>query len=77
MNQNIIHNFFPTLVVTIGFRDTYSVREDSGSISFIVSILRNSLARNAVVTFSTLDITARGVFDISNAYPAWINIYSL
>ena len=76
VNQNIIHNFFPTLVVTIGFRDTYSVREDSGSISFVVSILRNSLARNAVVTFSTLDITARGMFGISDAYPAWILTYT-
>ena len=53
------------------------MREDSGNIGVVASVLRNSLARTAVVTFSTLDNTARGVFGISNAYPAWINIHSI
>ena len=57
-------------MVTIGFSRTYSVRENSGRIRVAVSVLRNSLARNAVVTFSTLDNTARGVFGIFKAYPA-------
>ena len=46
------------------------MRENSGRIRVAVSVLRNSLARNAVVTFSTLDNTARGVFGIFKAYPA-------
>ena len=53
------------------------MREDSGNIGVVASVLRNSLARTAVVTFSTLDNTARVVFGISDAYPAWIDIHSL
>ena len=52
----------PTSVVTIGFNGTYSVREDAGSISITVFVLMNSLARDVIVTLSTLDDTARGVF---------------
>ena len=56
-------NFFSsTLVVTIGFNETYSVREDAGSISIVVLVLMNSLARDVVVTLSTEDDTAQGVF---------------
>ena len=57
-------------MVTIGFSGTYSVRENSGRIRVTVSVLRKSLARNAAVTFSTLDNTARGVFGIFKAYLA-------
>ena len=49
-------------VVTIGFSETYSVREDVGGISIVVLVLMNSLARDVVVTLSTLDDTARGRF---------------
>ena len=49
-------------MVTIGFNGTYSVHEDAGGISIVVLVLMNSLARNVVVTFSTLDDTARGGF---------------
>ena len=52
----------PTSVVTIGFNATYSVREDAGSISITVFVLMNSLAKDVIVTLSTLDDTARGVF---------------
>ena len=56
-------NFFSsTLVVTIGFNGTYSVREDAGGISVVVLILMNSLARDVTVTLSTVDDTAQGVF---------------
>ena len=53
---------FSTLVVTIGFNRTYSVREDVGGISIVVVALTNSLTRDVVVTLSTLDDTARGRF---------------
>ena len=53
---------FSTLVVTIGFNGTYSVREGAGGISIVVLVLMNSLARNVVVTLSTQDVTAQGVF---------------
>ena len=49
-------------MVTIGFNGTYSVREDAGGISIVVLVLMNSLARDVLVTFSTLDDTARGRF---------------
>ena len=49
-------------MVTIGFNGTYSVREDVGGISIVVFALINSLARDVVVTPSTLDNTARGRF---------------
>ena len=57
-------NFFnsSTLVVTIGFNGTYSLREDAGGISIVVLILMNSLARDVVVTLSTQDDTAQGMF---------------
>ena len=48
-------------VVTIGFNGTYYVREDTARIS-VVLVLMNSLARNVVVTLSTLDDTAIGRF---------------
>ena len=49
-------------MITIGFNETYSVREDVGGISIVVLVLWNSLARDAIVTLSTLDSTARGTF---------------
>ena len=54
---------FSTLVVTIGFSGTYSVHEDAGAISIVVLVLMNSLARDVVVTFSTVDDSAKGRFD--------------
>ena len=36
--------------------------EDSGVISIVVLILMNSLARDVVITLSTVDDTARGGF---------------
>ena len=60
--MSIYHNFFSTSVVIIGFNGTHSVREDAGSISIVVHVLMNSLARDVVVTFSTLEDTARGRF---------------
>ena len=51
-----------TSVVTIGFNGTYSVREGAGGISIVVLVLMNSLARDVVVTLSTQDVTAQGVF---------------
>ena len=36
--------------------------EDAGNISVIVLVLMNSLARDVVVTLSTVDDTARGGF---------------
>ena len=53
---------FPTLVVTIGFNGTYCVDEASGSISIVVLVMMNSLARDVVVILSTLNDTARGTF---------------
>ena len=49
-------------MVTIGFNGTYSVQEDSVGVSIVVLVLMKSLARDVVVTFSTLDNTARGEF---------------
>ena len=60
--MSIYSNFFSTSVVTIGFNGTYSVREDAGSIRIVVLVLMNCLARDVVVTLSTLDDTARGGF---------------
>ena len=54
--------FFVTVVVTIGFSGIYRVHEDAGHTSVTVLVLMNSLARNVVVTLSTLDDTARGRF---------------
>ena len=36
------------------------MREDAGAISVVVYVLMNSLARDVVVTLSTVDNTARG-----------------
>ena len=49
-------------MVTIGFNGTYSAHEDVGNISITVLVLMNSLARDVVVTLTTLDDTARGGF---------------
>ena len=38
------------------------MHEDAGNITVVVRVLMNSLARDVVVTFSTLDDTARGRF---------------
>ena len=38
------------------------MREDAGGISIVVLVLMNSLARDVVVTLSTVDDTARGRF---------------
>ena len=46
-------------MVTIGVNGTYSVREDAGGITIVVSLM-NPLARDVVVTLFTLDDTARG-----------------
>ena len=51
-----------TSVVTIGFSGNYDVREAPSSISIAVLVLMNSLARDVVVTFSTVDDTANGRF---------------
>ena len=58
--MSIYSNFFSTSVVTIGFNGIYSVREDAGNIQIVVLVLMNWLGRDAVVTFSTMDNTARG-----------------
>ena len=52
-------------VVTIGFNSvTYSVLEDAGSVNITVSIMNGTLARNVVVTLSTVsDGTATGKFN--------------
>ena len=60
--MSVFHNFFSTSVITIGFKETYSVREDAGGISIVVLVLMNSLARDVEVKFSTVDDTARGRF---------------
>ena len=49
-------------MVTIGFSETYSVHEDAGGVNIVVLVLMNSLARDVMVTLSTLDNTARGRF---------------
>ena len=48
-------------MVTIGFNGTYSVREDVGGITIVVSLM-NPLAKDVVVALFTLDDTARGRF---------------
>ena len=58
---HMTHYFSVTVVVTIGFSGTYHVHEDTGHISITVLVLMNSLARDVVVTLSTLDDTARGI----------------
>ena len=49
-------------MVTIGFNGTYFVHEDARGVSVVVLALMNSLAKDVVVTLSTLDDTARGRF---------------
>ena len=51
-------------MVTIGFNTvTYSVLEDAGNVRVTVSILNGTLARNVVVTLSTVPgATAAGEF---------------
>ena len=49
-------------MVTIGFSGMYSVREDVGGVSIVVLVVMNALARDVVVTLSTLDSSARGRF---------------
>ena len=53
------HFLSSILVITIGFNRTYSVREDAGVITIVVSLM-SILTRDVVVTLSTLDDTARG-----------------
>ena len=56
LNASII---FPILEVTIGFnRAAYSVSEDAGNISAIVSVLSGTLARDVSVRVFTSDATA-------------------
>ena len=56
-------------MVTIGFNGTYSAHEGVGDINIVVLVLMNYLARDVVVTFSTLNNTARGGFStIPNLY---------
>ena len=69
----LVVNLSPTSVVTIGFNGTNSVREDAGSISIVVLVLMNSLARDVVVTLSTLDDTAIGRFVQCQELP-WIAV---
>ena len=56
------YTFSSTIVVTIGFSGIHHVHEDAGYISITVLVLVNSLARDVVVTLSTVDDTARGRF---------------
>ena len=55
---------FSSAVVTIGFNAVaYSVLEDAGSVIVAVSILNGTLARNVLVTLSTVPGgTAAGEF---------------
>ena len=57
--------YFLSAVVTIGFNSvTYSVVEDAGSVHITVSIMNGTLARNVVVTLSTVSGgTATGKFN--------------
>ena len=57
--------YFLSAVVTIGFNSvTYSVVEDAGSVHVTVSIMNGTLARNVVVTLSTVSGgTATGKFN--------------
>lgn len=57
-------DFFASAVVTIGFNTVaYSVLEDAGSVNVTVSILNGTLARNVIVTLSTVpDGIATGEF---------------
>ena len=63
MGKNVL---FSSAVVTIGFNTVaYSVLEDAGSVNVTVSVLNGTLARNVVVTLSTVPGgTATGEFNI-------------
>jgi len=62
--QNIAHVLnasisLPILEITIGFNITaYSVSEDAGSVSTIVSVLSGTLAENVSIRVVTSDATA-------------------
>jgi len=64
-------------VVTIGFNTVaYSVLEDAGSVNVTVSILNGILARNAVVTLSTVPGgTATGKFNKHSFCSLMKNLY--
>ena len=49
------------------------MREDAGGISIVVLVMMSSLARDVVVTLSTLDDTARGGFAQCQEL-AWITV---
>ena len=54
------HNSSPSPAVTIGFnQSSYTVTEGAGSVSVMVDV-QGSLARDVVVTLSTVDGTAMG-----------------
>ena len=54
------HNSSPSSAVTIEFnQSTYTVTEGAGSVSVTVGV-QGSLARDVVVTLSTVDGTAMG-----------------
>ena len=55
-----LHNSSPSSVVTSGLnQSTYTVTEGAGSVSVMVDV-QGSLARDVVVTLSTVDGTAMG-----------------
>ena len=62
-------------MVTIGFSETYHVYEDAGHISITVLVLMNSLARDVVLTLSTLDDTARGCCTMPELHGALLTTY--
>ena len=57
--------YFSSAVITIGFDSlTYSVLEDAGSVHVTVSVMNGTLARNVVVSLSTVSGgTATGKFN--------------
>ena len=69
--------FSVTVVVTIGFSGTYHVHEDAGHTSIVVLVLMNSLARDVVVTLSSLDDTARGRFAQCNFYGSLLTVFHI
>ena len=56
----LLHHSSPSSVVTTGLnQSTYTVTEGAGSVSVMVDV-QGSLARDVVVTLSTVDGTAMG-----------------
>ena len=56
----LLHIIFPSSVVTIGFDPAaYTITEGAGSVSVTVNV-QGSLARDVVVTLSSVDGTAMG-----------------